>query len=265
MSADFGPESSAEEAEQQPDDVRPWNTEPVMRDETAVLDSWSQSVTWKLDRSRRTAWTVAAVAAAVSVLLALCIVLMLPLRTIEPHTLLIDRQTGNVERLAPLDEQLVGPEIALTRSMAAQYVVARERFSWDNVQENYRKVGLWSVNEVRREYTERMQADDPRSPLAFIPQGGRIEVDILSVSSIASGRSVVRFSTMRTDPGAETEERQHWAATIDYEFSGAVMSEEDRLLNPLGFQVTRYRRMAETLPEAGRVEGVATEEEVPAG
>ncbi len=28
------------------------------------------------------------------------------------------------------------------------------------------------------------------------------------------------------------------------------MSEQDRYLNPLGFQVSRYRRDAETLPEA---------------
>lgn len=264
MSADLESGSSPEQAELQPDEVCLWDTEPVMRDEVAVPGSWSQSITWKLERSRRTAWTVAAVAAAVSAVLALCLMLMLPMKTVEPQTLLIDRQTGNVERLAPLDEQLVGPETALTRSMVAQYVVARERFSWDKVQENYRKVGLWSANEVRREYTERMQANDPRSPLAFIPRGGRIEVDILSVSSLAPDRSMVRFSTLRIDPGIKTQERQYWSATIDYRFSGAVMSEEDRLLNPLGFQVTRYRRMAETLPETGPVEGVATEEEEPA-
>ena len=34
------------------------------------------------------------------------------------------------------------------------------------------------------------------------------------------------------------------------------MSEEDRLTNPLGFQVTSYQRNAETLPEAGIINGV---------
>ena len=36
---------------------------------------------------------------------------------------------------------------------------------------------------------------------------------------------------------------------IDYTFSAAEMTEDDRFVNPLGFQVTRYRRDPETLPE----------------
>ena len=42
---------------------------------------------------------------------------------------------------------------------------------------------------------------------------------------------------------------QLWAAVINYRFSGEAMSAEDRLLNPLGFQVVRYRRDAELAPE----------------
>ena len=42
---------------------------------------------------------------------------------------------------------------------------------------------------------------------------------------------------------------QHWAALITYRFSDADMTASDRLTNPLGFQVTRYRRDPETLPE----------------
>ena len=37
---------------------------------------------------------------------------------------------------------------------------------------------------------------------------------------------------------------------LTWQYSGAEMSAEDRLTNPLGFQVTRYRKDAETLPEA---------------
>ena len=40
-----------------------------------------------------------------------------------------------------------------------------------------------------------------------------------------------------------------WASVVKYRFSGAAMGEDDRLLNPLGFQVIRYHRDAEILPE----------------
>jgi len=42
----------------------------------------------------------------------------------------------------------------------------------------------------------------------------------------------------------------NWAAVVTYRYSNAEMSADDRLTNPLGFQVTRYRRDPETLPEA---------------
>ena len=43
-------------------------------------------------------------------------------------------------------------------------------------------------------------------------------------------------------------QRGWWAAQIRYRYSGEPMSLEDRLANPLGFQVIEYRRDQ----EAGR-------------
>jgi type IV secretion system protein VirB8 len=92
-----------------------------------------------------------------------------------------------------------------------------------------------------------MQANNPSSPLAFMPAGGSIKTEIASVSSLGANRALVRFLTTRADPGAQSLPPERWAAIIDYTFSNAAMTESDRLLNPLGFQVTRYRRDAETL------------------
>ena len=78
----------------------------------------------------------------------------------------------------------------------------------------------------------------------------RVRTEVISVSSLNARRSLVRFITRRIDQGARAQSPQYWAAVIDHEYSGAAMSEADRFLNPLGFQVTRYRRDAETLPEA---------------
>nr|WP_137676513.1 VirB8/TrbF family protein [Parerythrobacter lutipelagi] len=229
------------------DSTNPFGNDDEVGEQSS--SSWDRSVTWELERSRRIAWIVAGVSAAIALLLALAVVMLLPLRTVEPYTILVDRQTGNVERLAPMDEQLVTPDAALTRSMLAQYVIARESFDGASIQEDYRKVGLWSAGEEQQRYSGQMQSSNPRSPLAFMPAGGRIKAEIISVSSLAPGQMMVRFITTRTDPGAREQQKQYWAAIINYEFSGAGMSEDDRLLNPLGFQVTRYRRDAETMPE----------------
>jgi type IV secretion system protein VirB8 len=223
-----------------------------------IADSWAVSVSADLERSNSRAWIVAIIAAVVALLEALALVVLLPLKTIEPYTLLVDRQTGHVEALAPLEAQLAAPDSALTKSFLVQYVIARESFDLDGLQDDYRKVSLWSAPEARRRYASEMQANNPQSPLAYLPRRAVLRTQVRSISSLGAGRSLVRFSTTRIDPGAQPQPAQHWAAVISYEFSGAAMSEADRLINPLGFQVTRYRRDAETLPEAAPMQANRT-------
>ncbi|MXO56295.1 hypothetical protein GRI36_05310 [Altererythrobacter gangjinensis] len=210
---------------------------------------WSRSVTADVERSRRIAWIVACVAALIAVLEAIALVYLTPLKTVVPYTLLVDRQTGHVEALSPLDTQVIAPDAALTRSFLVQYVIARESFDAAGLQEDYRKVSLWSAGDARSRYIAQMQEGNPLSPISFMPRGGTIKTEIRSISSMNTNRSMVRFTTIRSDPGAQPQAPEYWAAIIDYEFSAADMTQADRLINPLGFQVTRYRRDAETLPE----------------
>ena len=218
-------------------------------EDVTIADSWGESVTAELERSRRIAWIIACVAASIAVLLAVALVILLPLKQIEPYTLLVDRQTGNVEALAPLDAQTIAPDTALTRSFLVQYVIARESFYADSYDSDYRKVTLWSDGAARRAYIDLMQPNNPASPLAWMPRGGTISVEVRSVSPLGAGRALVRFTTLSSNPGTQGKTAQHWVAVIGYGFNAAPMSEADRLLNPLGFQVTSYRRDAETLPE----------------
>lgn len=225
-----------------------------------VADSWATSVTEDLERSNRRAWIVAIIAAIIALLEALALVFLVPLKTVEPYTLLVDRQTGNVEALAPLDTQVVAPDDALTRSHLVQYVIARESFYPDSLQNDYRKVSLWSDPTQARQYQRAIDASNPASPLSYLPNGALISTEIKSVSILSEGQAMIRYVTQRQDRGGALQDPQHWVAIVGYDFVPAAMSEADRYVNPLGFQVTSYRSDAETLPEAGIVNGVELEE-----
>jgi type IV secretion system protein VirB8 len=228
-----------------------------------VAASWATSVTDDLERSSRRAWIVAIIAALIALLEAVALVFLLPLKTSVPYTLLVDRQTGNVAALAPLDAQVVAPDAALTRSFLVQYVIARESFALPTLQDDYRKVSLWSDRAVRESYQRAVNANTPGSPLAALPKGAAIRTQVKSVSNLGEGRALVRFETTRIDPGTSQQPPSHWAAIVNYRFSAAEMSEADRYVNPLGFQVTAYRRDAETIPEEGIVNGVAVGQTAP--
>lgn len=213
-----------------------------------AADSWAQDRLTARERSRQFAWIVAATAGAVALLEAVALVLLIPLKREVPYTLLVDRQTGYVEALKPLDQQTIAPDKALTRSFLVQYVIARESFDVDTLKQNYRKVAIWSAGEARDHYLSAMKADTPESPLANLSRNTSIDVRIRSVSVLSARTMLVRFDTMRSDKGYGHEISDHWAAVIKYRYSTAQMSAEDRFINPLGFQVTSYQKDIETPP-----------------
>ncbi len=212
--------------------------------------SWSADREAELRGSRKVAWIIAGVAVAIALLEALALVFLTPLKTAVPYMLMVDRQTGFVQALDPLDKSRVAPDAALTRSFLAQYVVAREGYAAPALKSDYRKVALWSAEEARSQYLALMQASNPASPLATMPRGAQVEVQLQSVSSLGPDSAMVRFSTRRTDPAGAGQSPQRWASVLTYRFSEQGMSAADRLENPLGFQVLRYRRDPEMLPEA---------------
>jgi type IV secretion system protein VirB8 len=220
-----------------------------------ALDAYyKQAATWNRDRiealqtSRRTAWWVAGAATVIAILLAFALMLLMPLKTVVPYTLLVDRNTGFVQALKPLDPDKVAPDTALTQSFLVQYVIARESFDVDAAQANYRKVALWSAETARSDYLNFMQVSNPQSPFTLYPRSTVIETRVKSVSPVGRSAALVRFDTVRRDAAGVPQPPRSWVAVIRYRYSGEPMKLEDRFVNPLGFQVLRYRRDAETLP-----------------
>ena len=214
----------------------------------AEAASWSQDRLDMLRKSQRTAWWVAGGAALIGLLEAGALILLTPLKTVEPYTLLVDRTTGYVQALKPLDPATVAPDTALTQSFLVQYVIAREGFDLSTVNANYRKVALLSSGPARSSYLSEVQVSNPQSPLVLYPRGTIVETRVKSVSPVGKDAAMVRFDTVRTGPGGQPQPAMPWIAMIRYRYSGEPMKLEDRFVNPLGFQVVSYRKDPEALP-----------------
>jgi len=221
----------------------------------AEADSWAKDRTEALRASRRTAWWVAAAACLVAICEALALLFLMPLKTVEPYTLLVDRQTGFVQQLKPLEPQTMSRDRALTQSFLVQYVIAREGFDINSLQQDYRKVALWSAGTARDSYISGIQASNPQSPLVQLPRSSLIDVQVKSVTPMGSDTAMVRFDTQRRDAGGRTLPAQSWVAIVRYGYSDEPMSVADRMVNPLGFKVSAYRKSAEALmpPETSAI------------
>lgn len=210
--------------------------------------SWATDQIEGLRKSRRIAWWVAAAAVVVAVSEAIALIVLMPLKTVVPYTLMVDRTTGFVQALKPLDPGQITPDRSLVQSMLVQYVISRESFDIATLQANYEKTGLWSAERARSDYLNLMRASNLDGPLTLYPRSSIVETRVKSVSRLDAQSALVRFETVRRDEGGQHQPPLPWVAIVRYRFSGEPMSAEDRFLNPLGFQVVDYRRDPEALP-----------------
>jgi type IV secretion system protein VirB8 len=212
--------------------------------------SWAEDRQEELQSSRRVAWRVAAVAVVIALCEALALLFLMPFKTVVPYTLLVDKTTGYVQELKPIDAQKIAPDTALTQSFLVQYVIARESYDRAQVQANYAKVGLWSTGTAKSDYVSAMQASNPSSPLVRFPGSTIVDTRVKSISSLEGNAAMVRFETVRRDAGGQLQPAESWVAVIRYRFTREPMRSEDRFVNPLGFQVTSYRRDQESVGAA---------------
>ena len=226
------------------------NRTPTRDSYYAVSQSWADERDASFRRSRALAWTIASVAAGIALLEAVALAALAPLKTVEPYTLLVDRATGHTQVLRGAAASTITPDSALTQSLLAQYVVARESFDITDIAYEYRKVSLWSGSETRRDYAGKMQASNPLSPFNRLPRTSIVRTTIRSVSPLGANSALVRFETERVDQGQDQGPHAYWVAVLRYRFVQAPASLDDRLVNPLGFQVTHYRRDQEAPPPA---------------
>lgn len=205
---------------------------------------------------------------AIVVIQAVAIVKMLPLKTIEPIPILVDRQSGFVQVLDKSGRQTLEANDALTRSLLAQYISSREGYDAATVRYDYHKVALFSAGEARNSYLALMQSSNPKSPLVTYGPSEVLETHIDSVSLIGPKTAMVRFQTRLHVQGQFMRDWDSWVAILGFRYTDQPMKVADRLTNPLGFQVTRYRKDPEvrsetTKPDSSKSQGTSRPQESP--
>lgn len=194
--------------------------------------------------SRRRAWIATWVLIVICAAQAAAIALMLPLKEIVPYTILVDRQSGYMETVRGIETGALSDDRAVVESFLAQYVLQRETFDPSDFEQRYQRVALWSAEAARESYLAQFAPGQSDSTLKTLRPGSIIKVRIKRIDVTSKTSALVRFDLTRIDPGGAPTSTD-WQTIVEFRFSAAPMRMEDRLINPLGFQVVRYRRDAE--------------------
>ena len=152
----------------------------------------------------------------------------------------MDNATGSVDMVTTLrDGQTTYGEV-VDKYFLNKYVLNRESYDYETLQTAYDTTALLSSADVQREYLALFQGPSARDKV--LSNNVRILVKVRSLApSTSRNTAVVRFSTVRKQANGSPDVEESLVATIGFRYVGAAMHEQDRLVNPLGFQVTSYR------------------------
>ncbi|HXN10796.1 MAG TPA: VirB8/TrbF family protein, partial [Steroidobacteraceae bacterium] len=208
---------------------------------------FSEAASWDSDRlaqhqqSARTAWRVAAAGWICALASAGALLVLVPLKRVEPYLIRVDSSTGVVDSV-PVYDGTGSLDQTVTRYFLSHYVSTCERFNASTAESDYQECGAFHTAQRNQVWYALWKPENPKSPLNLHRDGSEVRVQIESVSFFRRATGVedlaqVRYSTLeRASPGAE-EHVTRWIATIHYGYSRPPADAAVRRWNPLGFRI----------------------------
>lgn len=202
--------------------------------------TWEAEVYGRLHLSRRRAWWTAGLATGMAMLALFALVLVLPLKEFAPYVITHDTATGYLEVTRGLQPGDLTQDEAITSANIVQCLTAHETFDATDVRENFDTVNLCMAEDALEAYRARFARGNPDNPVTRYGHEGTVRVQIKSLQLLSTTTAQVRFQTITREHDRETI--AHWVAVLSFRYVQQPASLADRFKNPLGFQITRYRR-----------------------
>jgi type IV secretion system protein VirB8 len=210
----------------------------------AEATSWDADRTAQREQSVRTAWRVAAAACICSLASGAALLVLLPLKRVEPYLIRVDSSTGVVDSVPVYDGTGTLDE-SVTRYFLSHYVFVCERFNQSTAESDYEECGAFHTAQRNRIWYALWKPENPNSPLNVHRDGSEVRVRIESVSFFRRAAGMqdlaqVRYAKLeRSSPEAQ-ERATRWIATIHYTYSRPPTDPAVRRWNPLGFRIIEF-------------------------
>ena len=206
----------------------------------AEAASWDYDRLLAANRSKRLAWTIAAIAGGLAITGVAAVAMLAPLKTVAPYVITVDKATGASEITSQLSgDRHASYEEAVSKYFLADYVRNREGWIPQARQEFFDGVLAMSSRDEQARWTAFYSKDNPKSPQSVFTDLDTVFVAIKSVTFVSKNVAQVRFTktlqrgTSATDTPA--------IATITYDTTDTPTTEQQRFKNPLGLEVQSYR------------------------
>ena len=186
------------------------------------------------------------------VLALLGLIVLLPLKTVEPLIIQKDLQTGEVF-VSPGEKPNLTKTQQETESDAVRYVIARETYSPIDQEIRFRQVQYMSSQAVFSPYMHEHEASNEESFESILGDNGLRTVKVEDVifldpsdpMTLEKNKQhilpIVKVDFVTTERINQQVITHYWVATIKFEYFGTPDTKEAAWANYDGFTVTSYR------------------------
>lgn len=231
----------------------------MSREDAQLGPYFEEAMNWDADRraqGRRVVQLALGVAGAgwiTALALAGALVVLMPLKRVEPFVVRVDNATGVVD-VVPVYAGHAGMPEAITRYLLTHYVTVCERFNYATAESDYEECGAFHTAQRNQAWYALWNPNNPSSPLNTYKDGTVVRAEVTSVSFFKRGNGVgdlaqVRYVKARRSAGAPTDAVTHWIATLQYAYTDPSKDTRVRAWNPLGFKIVDFRPEPEVLNE----------------
>ena len=223
------------------------------------------------ERSVRIAWRIAIGACLLTAITIMALMLLMPLKRVEPFVIRVDNSTGIVD-VVPLFAGSAQMSETVTRYFLDHYVTVCERFSFSTAESDYEECASFHGSARNNAWVSTWDRSNPLSPLNLYKDGSSIRAQVSAITFFQRGNggedlAQIRYTKTRRVGGTGSDEVSHWIATVQYVYGDPPKDPRVRRWNPLGFKIVDYRAEAEVMPtpESPAAPGVQPTVTPPAG
>ncbi|MBQ4875203.1 MAG: type IV secretion system protein [Rickettsiaceae bacterium H1] len=161
-------------------------------------------------------------------------------KKIVPFVIEIEKKSGTAILVDPVSVKQYSADTSLAESFLVRYVKARELFNRNTFEYNYyTEVRLLSKPDVYNDFRYWIRISNQDSPINLYANVLSSNIKIKSIQHISSNSVQIRFSLeFKEKNNTITKDK---IAFISFSYSTLEMNQNERYVNPLGFQITSYR------------------------
>lgn len=229
------------------------NKEPALEQYFAEAMSWDADRIALQERSLRVAWWIAGGGWGFVLLLTTALLLLIPLKRVDPFVIRVDNTTGLVDVVPVYVGKTELPE-AVSRYFLDHYVTVCERFNFATAESDYEECGAMHTPQRNQVWSAAWNKGNPLSPLNLYKDGTTVRAQVTAVSFFTRRSGVadlaqVRYVKSKRRGGSAAEQKSYWIATIQYAYGEPSKDPRLRRWNPLGFKIVEFRTESEVLAE----------------